>query len=264
MSYLRKRIRAWKKKLPADLPGILSKLRKEIVWKVRPDEADMPVCGPVISAFLNSGGDLDAVTQTFPDCRVVKLSYRKLIIRCAENGRQVYFKIFFPDYSIRWKRGLNVFPTPAAREAKWMARVSALGIDCPELLGMGETPWANRASIIQKVSYLVTSTPEETRPVATLINEGLLTPEQRLMIAGRVLDIVNTLHDNNIGHLDTLQKTNVLFQPSTGKVLLSDLERTSRIRFLRKSRRKVKDFRNVHRTLHFLSMGPVSRERTAS
>ncbi len=224
----------------------------------------MPVCNSVINAFLNSGGDLDTVTQNIPDCRVVKLSYRKLIIRCAENGRQVYFKIFFPDYSIRWKRGLRVFPTPAAREAKWMARVSALGIDCSELLGVGETPWANRASIIQKVSYLITSTPEEIRPVATLMKEGRLTPEQRLMIAGRVLDIVNTLHDNKVGHLDTLQKTNVLFQPSTGNVLLSDLERTSRMMFMRKNRRKVKDFRNVHRTLQFLSVGPVSRERTAS
>jgi hypothetical protein len=251
-----------KARLP-DLATLLARVQKKICWLRRPAEADMPLCDPVVRAFLNCGGDLERIGRAVPGCSVEKFKYRKLIIRHAGETHQTFFKFLTPDFSWRWRRGLKVFKLPALREAEWLDRFAALGINVVELLGVGASHWVNRATPVQKINYMVTRTPLAVRRITDLLDEGRLSSPQRRLVAGEVRRCADLLHDNGIGGLDVLQRTNVLFNPETEEVILCDAERTRRLGWLFRRHTLARDSRAVDRTLRLLENGsPQPRKDT--
>ena len=238
-----------KSKLP-NLPNLLSEVSGEIAWSVKPSESDLAMCDSVRQTLLESEGSLEQFTRQLSECTVRKFSYRKLILHHRGETRQSFFKIFLPDFSFRWRRGLRIFKTPAAREVKWFDYVGALGVDVVDVLGVGILPWKKRFCV-QEISFMVKASSLETGSVRAAMKNQSLSLPQRLAISREILDITEKLHGNGLGSLD-MNASNVLFEPSSGKVLLCDLERMCKLPRLQKEHRICQDMRKVRRTLKLL------------
>ena len=235
---------------PPDLPHIISRLAGDIVWALAPQEGDAEVCGSVVRALIQCGGDVEELVRRTPACDVRKFSYRKLIVRHRGEARQAYFKIFLPDFSWKWRRGLRCFRTPAEREAGWFKRVADLGVDVVDVLAVGLLPW-RRCGIVQSPSFLVTASSLETTSLAEAVKAGTLSPAQRLEISRTITNLADALHGKGVGHLDMIA-SNVLYDPAAGRLLLCDLERTCRLPRFGKAHRIAQDMRKVQRTLDLL------------
>lgn len=250
-----------KKSKPADLSRILSGVSGQIVWITEPADEYLLLCNSVIRALLESKESIDRISQMVPGCEVRKLSYRKLIVSHRSEARQVFFKVFLPDFSLRWRRGPRFFRPTAHREALWLERLATLGIDVVDVLGTGVLPWRNHRGV-QDISFLVTSSSPETGSIEAAMKAGSLSLTQRMAISRAILDLTEKLHASNIGHLD-INESNVLYEQSSGKVLLCDLERTSRLPLFQKNRRICQDLRKVRRTLALLLTDPETEPEQA-
>jgi hypothetical protein len=235
-----------------DLARLLGRVQKKIRWLRRPAEADMPLCDPVVRAFLNCSGDLERIGETVPGCSAEKFTYRKLILRHEGPTHQTFFKFLTPHFSWRWREGLKVFKLPALREAEWFDCLTELGVNVVELVGVGTSQWINRATPAQNISYIVTRTPLAVRRIIDLLDEGLLSARQRQLAAGEVRRCAELLHENGIGRRHVLQWTNVLFNPDTEEVILCDLERTRRLGPLFTRHALEGEAKSIRRTLQLL------------
>jgi hypothetical protein len=212
-----------------NLAAVLSRVARgeeNIVWAIQPGEADRALCEASIRALLASGGKPEGVSRQVPGLKIACSKFRKVILRHLDETHQTYFKVFLPDFSLTWRRGLKCFMPTALHEAKAMQMAQGFGIDTVELVGVATLPWASRWSIIQDISVLVTRSPVETQPIRLLMSKYQLSIEKRFNIARRVLQYAEQFHVHYISNLDALNDANVLFNPTTEQVLLCDLERT--------------------------------------
>lgn len=241
---------AKKRRLP-NLARIFPSVSDNVVWAVEPPSSDLELCRTVICSLLESGGNLNCFAEKISPCKLLKLSYRKILLRHCNHSRQLYFKILLPDFSWRWRRGPWFFTAPALREAVWFERFGELGIGVVDLVGAGILPWKKRFSVVQPLSVLITSSSLTTKSISEAAEMQELSLSQRLLIARTILDYVEKLHGNRIGHLDA-NAANILFDTATDRVLLCDLERSTWLRWWNHSQRVYRDDRKIKRTLAFL------------
>jgi hypothetical protein len=240
-----------------NLAAVLSRVARgeeNIVWAIPPGEADRALCEASIRALIESGGKQEGVSRQVPGLKIARSKFRKMILRHLDETYQTYFKVFLPDLSLTWRRGLKCFMPPALREARAMQMTQGFGIDTVELVGVATLPWASRLGIVQDISVLITRSPIETQPICLLIDKEQLSIEQRFDIARRVLEYAELFHAHYISNMDALNDSNVLFNPTTEQVLLCDLERTRPLppgRFKRRVQ-AAKEMRKMWGTLEVL------------
>jgi hypothetical protein len=244
------------KKRP-DLGAVLSRVSQgedNVVWAIPPTDADRPLCEATIRAMLACGGEPEGISEQVQGLIFAICKYRKMILRHTDATHQTYFKIFLPGISLSWRRGLKCFMPPALREARAMQMAQSIGIDTVDLVGVATLPWASRFSVLQDISVLVTRSPQATRPIRSLVRAGRLSLEQRVDAACRVLKYAEQFQAHHVANLDALNDANALFDPTSERVLLCDLERTRVLspgRFKRRVQ-NAKEMRKPWRTLEVL------------
>jgi hypothetical protein len=240
-----------------NLAAVLSRVARgegNVVWAIPPAEADRALCEASIRTLIASGGKPEDVSRQVPGLKIARSKFRKIILSHLDETHQTYFKVFLPDLSLTWRRGLKCFMPPALREAQAMQMAQGFGVDTVELVGVATLPWASPRSIIQDISVLVTRSPVETQPICSLIKDGQLSIEQRFNLARRVLEYAEQFHVHYISNLDALNDSNVLFNPTTEQVLLCDLERTRPLspRSFKRRVQAAKEMRKMWGTLEVL------------
>ena len=233
------------------LPESLSKVRGEIVWFIRPPDRDLALCRTVIGAMLAGCRAESCKVDKSPSFSVEKVDRNAIILRCCNESRQLYFKVFLPRFSWRWKRGLRAFTPPAVRQSGWFMRLRELDVGVVDLVGVAVLPWRRRLSPVQPISVMVTSSGLKTENILQAATTGKLSPEDRVHIARTILEYADTLHKNGIGHIDMLA-ANILYDVRSCDVLLCDLDRFAPLKFGNTASRIRRDFRKVTDTLRFI------------
>ena len=229
----------------------LSTLRGEIIWSIEPSEADLPLCREIIYALLRKCGvDCGETDEAIP-YSVEKMSKKRVLLRCHDESRQIYFKLFLPRFSWQWKRGPWFFTPPAVRQSVWFTRLKQWHIGVVDLVGVAVLPWKRQFSMIQPPSIMITASPLGTQNVRQAIISGDLSSEQRQSIAEMICDYAKILHGNRVGHLDILA-ANMLYNAKVDEVLFCDLDRLTKLRWWNAARRIQRDNRKVRGTLRLI------------
>ena len=132
-----------------------------------------------------------------------------------------------------------------------MIRLRELDVGVVDLIGAGFLPFRSLFSPVQPISFTITASPASTGCLLDLIKRGGLTNEVRSRIAETIREYVNILHGDRIGHLD-FNPRNVLYDPSSDRVLLCDLERFSRMHWWDRAYRIRRDERKVRQTISLI------------
>jgi len=229
---------------------ILSRVSGTVDWTVEPAAADLAICEGAVRSLFNSSKDPDNFALRVLPYELTKARRERIILTFRNDLHQFYFKVFFPEFSWRYKRGLRWSPSAAGHEAAWLERARKAGVPVVDVVGAGILPWRHW-SIIEPPSILVTASPLSAENLRQAAHNGGLSDTLRLSIAGMVLDYTNTLHANGVGRLD-LTPENVLLDSKTGRVLLCDFEVAKPLKRWGRQRRILRDRRKTWRTLTFL------------
>lgn len=234
-------------------PRRLSKVSGEILWYIEPPKQDIPICRAVILDFIRRSGGVDYTSDSSSSTpySLEKVSHKRALLKCYNDSRQYYFKMFLPYFSWEWKRGPRVFSLPAVRQSVWFERLREMGIGVVDLVGIAILPWKKQISPLQPISITITSSPLGAENLIKKITNNDLSIKQRALIAKMTLSYAETLQKNMVGHID-MQPNNILYNAASDEVLLFDLDRFTRLRWWNSKRRIWRDNRKVIRLLRFI------------
>jgi len=241
-------IRKKLKKRRPNLPDICSRLSGTVQWRQAPADDLRRPCELLLHSLIRH------TEQTLADtamCTVVKRSYRKLILRRVEQPWQLYFKIYLPDFSLKWGRGIPFATPPSFREADMLNALPGCGVGAVRVIGTATLPW-RRISLLPPVTVLITASKSHIHKLKHPSNALLLAgPQERMDIALKIIRYAGLLHKHGYGNLD-MHGSNILFDPEAAEILMCDLERMTRMRPWNRSRRITQDYRKIFKAVSLL------------